>query len=630
MHRFYTVGRIDNIDRNVVFAPFLYVNDNREIDIEFSRWGVSTNPNAQYVLQPAPYVQGDNIDRFTFSLDGTHSTHYFNWTSSLVTFKSIHGHYQEPPNPNFLIRQFTYSGSRNPSESEGLRIHINLWLVNGQAPSNSQEVELIIAAADLPSILPPSAPTATSATSVTTSSFTANWNSVSGATGYRLDVATNSSFTNYVSGYQNLDVGNVTSRSVTGLSAGTTYYYRVRAYNSGGTSGNSNTISVTTTVNPPSAPTATSATSVTTSSFTANWNSVSGATGYRLDVATNSSFTNYVSGYQNLDVGNVTSRSVTGLSAGTTYYYRVRAYNSGGTSGNSNTISVTTTVNPPSAPTATSATSVTTSSFTANWNSVSGATGYRLDVATNSSFTNYVSGYQNLDVGNVTSRSVASLSAGTTYYYRVRAYNSGGTSGNSNTISITTIPPAPTATAATSVTSNSFTANWNSANGTTGYRLDVATNSSFTNYVTGYQNLDVGNATNRNVTGLSSNTAYYYRVRAYNSNGTSDNSNTITVNTVTSVEQITSDIPEVYSLSQNYPNPFNPMTTIDFSIPTGAFVQLNIFNSLGIEIQVLLNQHLSPGYYRIRWTPTNIASGVYFYRLRSREFTETKKLLLLR
>jgi len=534
MHRFYTVGRIDNIDRNVVFAPFLYVNDNREIDIEFSRWGVSTNPNAQYVLQPAPYVQGDNIDRFTFSLDGTHSTHYFNWTSSLVTFKSIHGHYQEPPNPNFLIRQFTYSGSRNPSESEGLRIHINLWLVNGQAPSNSQEVELIIAAADLPSILPPSAPTATSATSVTTSSFTANWNSVSGATGYRLDVATNSSFTNYVSGYQNLDVGNVTSRSVTGLSAGTTYYYRVRAYNSGGTSGNSNTISVTTTVNPPSAPTATSATSVTTSSFTANWNSVSGATGYRLDVATNASFTNYVSGYQNLDVGNVTSRSV------------------------------------------------------------------------------------------------ASLSAGTTYYYRVRAYNSGGTSGNSNTISITTIPPAPTATAATSVTSNSFTANWNSANGTTGYRLDVATNSSFTNYVTGYQNLDVGNATNRNVTGLSSNTAYYYRVRAYNSNGTSDNSNTITVNTVTSVEQITSDIPEVYSLSQNYPNPFNPMTTIDFSIPTGAFVQLNIFNSLGIEIQVLLNQHLSPGYYRIRWTPTNIASGVYFYRLRSREFTETKKLLLLR
>jgi hypothetical protein len=92
-------------------------------------------------------------------------------------------------------------------------------------------------------------------------------------------------------------------------------------------------------------------------------------------------------------------------------------------------------------------------------------------------------------------------------------------------------PGAPTALNATNVTANSFTANWSSVTGATGYRLDVSTSSSFVTYVQPYQNFDVGPSTSWNVTGLNANTFYYYRLRAYNGNGTSPNSNVIKAKT---------------------------------------------------------------------------------------------------
>jgi Bacterial Ig domain len=92
----------------------------------------------------------------------------------------------------------------------------------------------------------PSTPTATAATSVTSGGFSANWNAASGAAGYRLDVSTATDFSSFVTGYNNLDVGNVTTYAVSGLSGGTAYHYRVRATNSAGASASSSTIDVTT------------------------------------------------------------------------------------------------------------------------------------------------------------------------------------------------------------------------------------------------------------------------------------------------------------------------------------------------------------------------------------------------
>ena len=91
------------------------------------------------------------------------------------------------------------------------------------------------------------------------------------------------------------------------------------------------------------------------------------------------------------------------------------------------------------------------------------------------------------------------------------------------------------------MTASSFTANWTSVGGATGYRLDVSTSSTFVTYVPGYQNLDVGNTTSRNVTGLTRNTNYYYRLRAYNGNGTSPNSNVIKVKTKRPLRSLTAE-----------------------------------------------------------------------------------------
>ncbi len=148
-HRFYVIGRLDQLDVNVVGALFLYQDDQHEIDIEFARWGDPALPNTQYVVQPANTA--DNVTAFEMLLAGTFTTHYMDWQPSSIRFKSIYGHHSEPPSNDLLINEWLYSGPDVPSESDGLRVHINLWLKSGLPPSDGQEVEIVIKSVDLPS-----------------------------------------------------------------------------------------------------------------------------------------------------------------------------------------------------------------------------------------------------------------------------------------------------------------------------------------------------------------------------------------------------------------------------------------------------------------------------------------------
>ena len=96
------------------------------------------------------------------------------------------------------------------------------------------------------------------------------------------------------------------------------------------------------------------------------------------------------------------------------------------------------------------------------------------------------------------------------------------------------------------------------------------------------------------------------------------------------VEETEPVIPTKYSLDQNFPNPFNPSTNIRYSIVKAARVSLKVYDILGREVKTLVNEVQAPGKYSVTFNAQNLASGVYFYRINTENYTATKKLLLLK
>lgn len=89
-------------------------------------------------------------------------------------------------------------------------------------------------------------------------------------------------------------------------------------------------------------------------------------------------------------------------------------------------------------------------------------------------------------------------------------------------------------------------------------------------------------------------------------------------------------IPTEFSLYQNYPNPFNPSTTIKYSIPSSEFVTLKVFDVLGNEVAVLVDEFRPAGRYEATFDAGNLASGIYLYKLQAGDYIQTKKMILIR
>jgi hypothetical protein len=118
--------------------------------------------------------------------------------------------------------------------------------------------------------------------------------------------------------------------------------------------------------------------------------------------------------------------------------------------------------------------------------------------------------------------------------------------------------------------------------------------------------------------------------------GYPDVNNPVVINTSNVATDNGEIFPDAFALNQNYPNPFNPSTQISFDVPADAdHVMINIYNILGQNVNTLVNEAMSPGSYTVDWNATDfmgnaVASGIYFYELRSNSFTARKKMLLIR
>ncbi len=96
------------------------------------------------------------------------------------------------------------------------------------------------------------------------------------------------------------------------------------------------------------------------------------------------------------------------------------------------------------------------------------------------------------------------------------------------------------------------------------------------------------------------------------------------------INQLSTEIPSGFELYQNYPNPFNPMTNVKFQIPKSGPVNLKIYDILGNEIEILLSKQLNPGTYEVSFNASQYPSGIYYYKLNSGSYTNTKKMVLIK
>ncbi|MGI6295663.1 MAG: fibronectin type III domain-containing protein [Armatimonadota bacterium] len=362
-------------------------------------------------------------------------------------------------------------------------------------------------------VAPPLAPSRLVASAVSSNQINLSWyDASSNEEGFRIERAksANGPFAQIA-----LAPANATSYADSGLEPSTAYYYKVYAYNEGGSAGSANTASAVTQAKALDPPTGLQAAAISSSQVQLNWHAVDGALGYRVQYASNAG------GPYTAPVAlgaNVTAYSFSRLTPSTTYFFRVCAYNSVGNSEYSDAVAATTQAVPPIAPRL-SATAVSDQQIDLSWNVVNGATSYVLERRNPANGDYEIIGTVD---GSIASYSDIKLSSSTTYYYRATAANSMGSSGYSNVASATTrakLPDVPVGLKATVVSTNQIDLSWQDVDGETGYRVQRASNENGPYYNLATTTANVTNFANY---GLLPGTAYYYRVCAYSSLGTSE------------------------------------------------------------------------------------------------------------
>ncbi len=381
------------------------------------------------------------------------------------------------------------------------------------------DIYVIAGASSVPA--PPAAPTGLTVTGTTSSSVSLSWTAPAGTvTGYEV-FEQNGLFGNTL-----VASPSTTSVTITGLGPSTSHTYFVEAVNNAGAGPGSSTVSVTTSAaSAPAAPTGLTVTGTTSGTVSLSWTAPSGTvTGYK--VFENGSSTALSTG---VSISGTTA-TVSGLTASTTYTFKVAATNSAGTGAQSSSVSATTAASGgtvPGAPTGLTVTGTTSGTVSLSWTAPSGTvTGYK--VFENGSSTPLSTG---VSISGTTA-TVSGLAASTTYTFTVAATNSAGTGAQSSPVSATTaasggtVPGAPTGLTVTGTTGTTVSLSWTAPTGTvTGYQ--VFENGSSTPLSSGVSI----SGTTATVSGLTRATTYTFTVAAVNAAGTGPKSNSVSATT---------------------------------------------------------------------------------------------------
>ncbi len=362
------------------------------------------------------------------------------------------------------------------------------------------------------------------------------------------------------------------------------------------------------------------------------WNSVVNATSYIYQVSTTSIFNNIV------DSGTVTSTQKTiasgKLNQAYTYFWRVCAKNGSGTS-NWSTVWYFSTTAGPNAPFLLSPANLSTNiplTPTLTWSVVSGATTYLIQIASNSGFTTIVD-----SITSPTSQRIVpagKLNMSSTYYWRVRAYNSITFGPWSEVWSFSTagLPAVPVLVSPPNgalAVQKTPLMDWNDVSTASSYTLQISTVS---NFVVITDSATVTSSQYQVPSGkLFDWVTYFWRVKSNNAYGSS-NWTAVWMFTVYPdfVNMISGEIPNSFKLHGNYPNPFNPTTKIRFDVPRLSDVKLIVYDALGREIERLHQGNIPAGKYEFTWNAEKQSSGIYYARLISKDYNEIKRMVLLK
>ncbi len=358
------------------------------------------------------------------------------------------------------------------------------------------------------------------------------------------------------------------------------------------------------------------------------WNKPISSSNFHIQLATDSLFNSLI--FEDSTLTD-TTKLVGPLNNKKKYYWRVSAKNIIGTSPYSNTFNFTTIVAKPGVPQLSSPlTGIENQPTDLNlvWNKAADASEYYLQVSTDSLFSNFLIADSTIAD---TVKSLNSLQNNSKYFWRVGSINAAGKSAFSQTWNFKTIIAAPDIPSLIQPSNNALnldtTVNivWSKIYNASFYIVQLSVDSTFNSFILNDSSVT---DTSKQISGLSSNTKYYWRVASRNLGGNSSTSPTWNFSTkiLTSVDRLSGTLPKEYKLYQNYPNPFNPSTTIRYALPKDSKVILTVYNLIGQIVKELKNDIEPAGFHELNFNAGNLASGIYIYQITAVSSNGTNKL----